>query len=72
MSTKWIPEVPAPAAPTFYRAKEPHREGKLGERLVLITPDASAALQFDTREACEAWITANPHPEFEAREHVFA
>lgn len=34
-----------------------------------VTADIHRALQFDTREACEAWIAANPKPAFIAREH---
>lgn len=64
----WIPEHPTMPA---YRAKAPTQEGKLGERLNLLTSDANAALQFPTQEECEGWIAANPHPVFVAREHGF-
>jgi hypothetical protein len=66
MKTAWIPEHPRIA---LYRAKVPTYEGKLGELENLVTADASAALQFATKEECEAWIRANPHPIFVAREH---
>jgi hypothetical protein len=64
----WIPEHPTRP---LYRAREPQACGKLGELRDLLTADASAALHFVTREACEAWIAANPSPPFVAREHGF-
>lgn len=69
MRLVWIPEHPTSP---LYRARVPTQEGKLGERLSLLTSDASSALQFGSREECEDWIGANPHPVFVAREHGFA
>ena len=65
----WIPEHPRQP---LYMAREPYRTGKIGEHLWLITSNACEALQFETKEACEAWIQANPYPMFVAVEHGFA
>jgi len=64
----WIPEHPRQP---LYMAREPYRTGKIGEHLWLITSNACEALQFETKEACEAWIQANPYPMFVATEHGF-
>lgn len=68
MVLRWIPEVPGIA---LYRARVPERTGKLGEVEWLVTASAWDALWFATRTECEAWIAANPHPVFVAREHGF-
>lgn len=62
----WVPEHPQHP---LYRAAVPRAEGKLGERLDLLTSSVHEALQFPTRAACEEWIAANPHPVFYAVEH---
>ena len=36
-----------------------------------MTEDANNALQFETRQQCEAWIRENTHPRLEAVEHGF-
>lgn len=68
MKIAWIPEHPHGS---LYRAKTPSRIGKFGELECLVTTDANSALQFDTKEECEAWISANPSPVFVARDHGF-
>lgn len=67
--TVWVPEHPRIR---LYRARVPAAVGKLGEQLDLTTASIHDALQFPTREECEAWIAANPHPVFVAREHMVA
>jgi hypothetical protein len=64
----WIPEHPQLP---LYRARVPGREGKVGERLNLLTASVHEALQFPTEAACRAWLAANPWPKFVAREHGF-
>lgn len=68
MKLVWIPEHPRLP---LYRAAKPRREGKIGERLDLLTADAGEALHFPSRAACEEWIAANPFPVFYAVEHGF-
>ena len=62
----WVPEHPSIP---LYRARVPTAEGKMGERLNLLTNAVNIALQFNTQEECEAWIAQNPYPVFVAREH---
>lgn len=66
MRTFWVPEHPRQP---LYRAKVPVRTGKRGERESLVTNDIHDAMQFESLVDCEAWIAANPHPKFVAREH---
>jgi hypothetical protein len=58
----WIPE--APKFPGTYATGE-RSESKN------CTLSPHAALQFETREACDQWCQENPHPAFEPRQHGF-
>jgi hypothetical protein len=68
MKLVWIPEHPRVP---LYRAKTPTHEGKVGERLNLLTSDVNQALHFQTEQECQVWLQANPYPFFVAREHGF-
>ena len=67
----WVPEVPpGKYGIPLYRARNPEVLGKLGTIRWHVTGNIHGALQFRTREACEAWIRANPVPVFVAVEHA--
>jgi hypothetical protein len=59
----WIPEHPSQPV---YRVANYKDDGNY------ITYDPNAALQFATKEECEAWCRKNAFPRFVAREHGFA
>ncbi|WP_257306297.1 hypothetical protein [Geothrix campi] len=69
----WIPE--APRHPGLYANKNGADldTGKVqGFTKPTSTMSPHHALQFETREECQAWCDANPHPVFEPREHGFS
>lgn len=67
---RWVPE--APNFPGYYAAKQPVMLGKIGEKgTELGTRNIHDAHQFETKEACEKWITENSPPEWKATEHGF-
>ena len=63
----WIPE--APAHPGLY-ANNTDIWGK-DKINGLATYNVYDARQFETREECQTWCTANPSPPFVPREHGF-
>jgi len=61
MRFAWLPE--SPNRPGVYGVVQ-----SLG---VPYTYDANAALQFSTREECQAWCDENPLPMYVPKEHGF-
>jgi hypothetical protein len=59
----WVPE--APKHPGVYAYK-----GYCAKKNC--TGDIDEAMQFDTKEACQAWCEANPTPLFVPMEHGIA
>lgn len=59
-TTRFVWCAEAPDYPGYYALKEPRLLGKIGELgQELGTPNIHEALQFETKEECEAWINGN-------------
>jgi hypothetical protein len=73
MRTAWIPE--APNHPGLYAnlsGTDIRSEGKVDtSEMQPSTMSAEHARQFPSREECQAWCDANPHPVFVPTEHSF-
>lgn len=70
MKMVWIPE--APTHPGLYANKSDLGGGKIqGLHKEPSTMMISCAHQFATREECQEWCDANPHPVFVPVEHGF-
>ena len=67
---KWIPE--APKIPGYYASPEPVPLGKLGEKgFELGTWCVHHAIQFDTKEECQAWCDTHTEAKWTPTEHGF-